>query len=57
MRTYTVGIEEEYFISHAQTFAAATRVSNALARALCRAAGSLLGWCREAGGGEFSHQE
>jgi carboxylate-amine ligase len=36
MRTYTVGIEEEYFISHAQTFAAATRVSNALARAFLK---------------------
>lgn len=33
MKTYTVGLEEEYFISHERTFAPAARVPKELARA------------------------
>jgi len=36
MQNYTVGIEEEYFVSHARTFAPATRVPKELARAFLK---------------------
>src|SRR5436190_1203700 len=36
MHKYTVGIEEEYFVSHARTFAPATRMPKDLARAFLK---------------------
>ena len=36
MQAYTVGIEEEFFVSHARTFAPATRVPKELARAFLK---------------------
>jgi carboxylate-amine ligase len=36
MQAYTVGIEEEFFVSHARTFAPATRVPRDLARAFLK---------------------
>lgn len=36
MHKYTVGIEEEYFVSHARTFAPATRTPRELTRALLK---------------------
>ena len=36
MQNYTVGIEEEYFVSHARSFAPATRVPKELARAFLK---------------------
>jgi glutamate---cysteine ligase / carboxylate-amine ligase len=36
MQSYTVGIEEEYFVSHARSFAPATRVPKELARAFLK---------------------
>jgi len=36
MKNYTVGIEEEYFVSHARTFAPATRMPKDLARAFLK---------------------
>ena len=36
MQNYTVGIEEEFFVSHARSFAPATRVSKELARAFLK---------------------
>ena len=36
MQNYTVGIEEEYFVSHARNFAPATRVPKELARAFLK---------------------
>ncbi len=36
MQAYTIGIEEEFFVSHARTFAPATRVPRDLARAFLK---------------------
>src|SRR5258706_15795059 len=36
MKNYTVGIEEEYFVSHVRTFVPATRVPKEIARAFLK---------------------